>query len=340
MTVGFHAMGGSYTVVENLCNKLSKKGISVTIGALSFKNVPPKRSFSYTVIPIGDVLRLTKLLNSFDIVHNHHPITNYLDLISRVPFIYHYHGVPSIGRSNFFRFSMLSSVKITRHRFAALIANSETSRAEIKKLVDPKKIHVICSGVDTNLFKPDVPELFRKGSPQCLFVGNLFDYKKVDELIIALKILKAEYPKIHLLVVGDGEANQKLKRLVNRLNLQNNVTFTGAILHDNLCSYYASCDVYVTASRCETSSLPLLEAWACGKPAVASSIPAHEELLSASRAGAIYKVGDIHDLCSKIASVFKLKEEFRCSAIQFAKKRDWSNVADQTIEVYNKILSD
>jgi glycosyltransferase involved in cell wall biosynthesis len=140
-------------------------------------------------------------------------------------------------------------------------------------------------------------------------------------------------------IVGKGAADAKLKNLASRLNVQDNVSFVGVVPHNNLTPYYASCDVYVTASRCEQFPLPLLEAWACGKPVVASSIRSHEELLSASKAGKIYKVGDVQDLYGTITAVYEHKDEFKCNALQFAKEHDWAIVADQIMRIYADTVS-
>jgi len=340
MAAGIYSLGGASTVIENLADALGRKGVDVTIGALKFKRIPPKAGYSVSTLPIHNVSKLKRFLNSFDIVHNHHPITNYLALLSNKPFIYHFHGAPDFGRGSLYRFSMLSSIKITSHRFDAVIAVSDTGRDELERYFSLNKVHVIYNGVNTNLFKPGLEERFRKGTPQCLFVGNLYDYKKVDELILALKRLIKKYPLAHLQIVGEGAAQAKLKNLASRLNIQDNVSFVGVVPHNNLTPYYASCDVYVTASRCEQFPLPLLEAWACGKPVVASSIRSHEELLSVSKAGKIYKVGDVQDLCATITAVYEHKDEFKCNALQFAKEHDWSVVADRITGIYTEILSD
>ena len=340
MTAGFYSLGGASTVIENLANKLGKKDVDVTISALMFKRIPPKGAYNVCAIPMGNVSKLKKFLDDFDIMHNHHPIVNYLDLIRRKPFIYHYHGAPNFGKGNLFRFSMLSSIKIMNHRFDAIIAVSETGRAELKQYFNLDKIHVIYNGVDTNLFKPSLDEGLRKGTPQYLFVGNLYEHKKVEEVILALKELVKTYPKAHLQIVGGGYAYAKLKSLACRLNVQDHVSFVGFVPHSDLPHYYSSCDVYVTSSRCELFPLPLLEAWACGRPVVASSIPAHMELLLRSKAGKLYRTGDIKDLCAKMITVYRQKEEFENNALRFAQEQDWSIVANRVLRIYKELIKD
>jgi glycosyltransferase involved in cell wall biosynthesis len=64
-------------------------------------------------------------------------------------------------------------------------------------------------------------------------------------------------------------------------------------------------DIFVLPSLGEGFPTVIPEALACDKPVVASSIRSHEELLSASKAGKIYKVGDVRDLCATITAVYE-----------------------------------
>ncbi|MGA3059155.1 MAG: glycosyltransferase family 4 protein [Candidatus Bathyarchaeia archaeon] len=340
MATGIYGLAGSSIVIENLAKQLVKKGEDVTIGAVRFKRPPLPGAYQVSTIPIGDLPKLSSFIESFDIIHCHHPVLNYVDLISHVPFIYHYHGVPMSGKANLFRFSMISSVRLTNHRFAAAIAVSHSGYEDLKQHMDAKKIRVIYNGVDTSLFRSECDAPYREGVPQFLFVGNLFEYKKVDELIVALKKLINKYPLAHLQIIGEGESMAKLKHLVYQLNIKNNVSFRGAVPNNDLAPYYASCDVYVTASRCESSPLPLFEAWACGKPVFASSIPAHQELLSASNAGMLYEVGDIDNLCENLSYAYENKDYFKNNALEFAKLYDWSLVADRILAIYKNLTHD
>jgi glycosyltransferase involved in cell wall biosynthesis len=338
MAVGFYSLGGFSTVIENLADQLGKMGIEATIGALAFKRIPPKASYNISTLPVHNASKLKRFLSSFDIVHNHHPITNYLALLSQCPFVYHYHGAPDLGRGNLFRFSMLSSIKITNHRFDAVITVSEYGAAELKRYFNINKVYVVYNGVDTKRFKPGLAERFRKGSPQFLFVGNLHEHKKVEELIIAFRELVKEYPKAHLQIVGSGHMHERVKHLVLEFGLGDNVELVGYVSDSELPSYYASCDVYATASRWELFGLPLQEAMACGKPVVASSIPSHVELLAKSKAGTTYAKGDINDLCEKMAKTSEETDKYKINAIRFSKEHDWTVVAERILKIYDQML--
>ena len=340
MSAGLYDIGGFSTVMEKLANKLVENGHDVTIGALWFRRFPSKGSFKVDTIPVGNALKLRRFLEKFDVIHNHHPLTNYLALICRKPFIYHYHGAPDFGRGYLYRLSMLSSIKLTNHHFDAVIALSEVASAKFKQHFRSDKLHLIYNGVETDLFKPGLEEKFRKGEPQFLFVGNLYEHKNVEEIIFALKLLSKEYPNACLQIIGNGAMYGRLKNIVSKLGLENHVDLVGSVSSLELPYYYASCDVYVTASRWELFGLPLLEAMSCGKPVVVSSIPSHLELVTQSNAGETYAVGDVPVLCNKMIRTYEEREKYRENAINFAKEHDWSVVAGRVMTIYLKLLEE
>lgn len=108
------------------------------------------------------------------------------------------------------------------------------------------------------------------GDRLILFVGRLVYYKGVDVLIRAMTQVAG-----HLLVVGGGPWEKKLRQLVQRLALENKVNFQGEVSSDVLPAYYHACDVFVLPSthRSEMFGLVQLEAMACGKPVVSTALP-------------------------------------------------------------------
>jgi len=338
MVVGLHILGGTSTVIENLADQLGRRGVEVTIGALAFRRIPPKGAYRVSVLPVYSPLKLKRFIDGFDVLHSHHPITNYLALVTPKPFVYHFHGAPESAKGGVLRFSMLLSVMAMKWAFAATIAVSENGAMELKKHANLRHVHVIRNGVNTNLFTQESDERFRRGSPQFLFVGNLYKHKNVEELVLALEELLEAYPKAHLQIVGGGHNYERLRHFVSRLKLDGHVELTGQVPDYELPYYYTSCDVYVTASRWELFGLPLLEAMACGKPVVASSIPPHTELVEKPKSGNVYSQGNIQDLCEKMTETYENRGRYGRNALRFARKHDWSVVAERVLKIYGKIL--
>jgi len=337
MMVGLYSFGGFSTVIENLSTELCRRGVKVTIGAMLFKRFPSEGPYNTKTILLNDKLRSGRSFEDFDIIHNHHAITNYFALITNSPFIFHYHGTPRSGKGNLYRLSLLSSVKVAGNHFAATITVSKTGYWDLKHYFKLGNVNVIHNGVDTDLFKPGLEGSVRKGIPQYLFVGYLYNHKRVEELILATKRLTKTYPKVHLQIVGSGYSYGKLRMLVHKLGVQAHIGFTGHVPYKLLPKYYSSCDVYVTASRNELFPLPLLESWACGIPVVASAIPAHLELIRKSGAGISYEPGDITQLVEKMKYAYEHGSQYVDHALQFAQDNDWAGIADKVLKVYAKL---
>lgn len=338
MCAGFYDVSGFSTVMEQLANKLVEKGHNVTIGALWFRLFPSKGLYSVSSIPVGNIVKLRRFLDKFDIIHSHHAITNYLALVSRKPFVYHYHGAPIFGRDYLYRLSMISSIKLTKHLFDAVISVSNSGVAELERYFNLDNVHLVYNGVDTCLFKHGLEEKFRKGTPQFLFVGNLYAHKKVEHIILAMEKLLKIYPEAYLQIVGNGRMYEYLHSFIAKLGLESHVQLVGRVSGNELPYRYASCDVYVTASQYEVCPVPLMEAMACGKTIVVSSISPHVELINKSKAGVTYAQGNINNLCKLMIETYEQCNLYKSNALQFAKAHDWSVIADVIINIYDSVL--
>lgn len=338
LCAGRYKIGGFSVVMEQLATKFVEQGHDITLGALWFLDNPPKSAYKISSIPFYNPIKLKKFLDGFDIIHSHHAITNYLALATRKPFVYHYHGAPNSRRGFLFKLNMISSLKMMKHKFDAVISVSNSGAVELKQFFSINDVDIIYNGVDSKIFKPGLDAKYRKGKPQILFVGNLYPHKNLEELVLAMGELINTYPLSYLQIVGDGKMYSTLNRLINERNLENNVELVGRVSGEELPFYYSSCDIYVTPSRWELFGLPLLEAMACGKPVLASSIPPHIELLTKSNAGQIYELGNVSALYNKMITTYEERETYKVHAMQFAKKQDWSIVADKVLKRYSHLI--
>jgi len=107
-----------------------------------------------------------------------------------------------------------------------------------------------------------------------LFVGRLVKQKGVDYLINAFYKLKKERDDIGLVIIGKGEHEYELKKMVKSLKIEKDVHFLGQIDNHLLTYYYNSCEVCIIPSITDE----MLDAWAfvvneamyCGKPVIAT----------------------------------------------------------------------
>lgn len=181
--------------------------------------------------------------------------------------------------------ALLPVVKKISHRYSRAIANSATAitgpskkcQEYLQNVGVTKMVNVVPNAVELDQFNPDnisqeVKDELRKryhipaDDTICCFVGRLGREKSVDILLdYWAKTLKPE-DKLYLIVIGDGPCLDELKEQATTLNIDGMVTFTGKILHEDLPTYLAACDFYVTASTSDTNSISMLEGMATGLP--------------------------------------------------------------------------
>ncbi len=113
----------------------------------------------------------------------------------------------------------------------------------------------------------------------CTAVGRLVPIKGYDVLIDAVKLLEADVPHLHLLLVGDGEARAALEGQIQSLGLSQRVTLAGHQNREQVLSILKSSDLFAMPSRYEGTPIALLEAGALGRPIVASNVGGMPELV-------------------------------------------------------------
>lgn len=116
-------------------------------------------------------------------------------------------------------------------------------------------------------------------SPCLLYVGRLVANKQVQDLLDALSILREEFPKCRLLILGDGPERESLEQRVRSLSLDGNVAFSGDVPRQSVLMSMQEADVLVLPTVSETLSHVAIEALACGVPVVATRIPGLGEVL-------------------------------------------------------------
>ncbi len=144
---------------------------------------------------------------------------------------------------------------------------------------DSGRVEVIPPGVDSARFRPlDAKESRRRlgidGGRLLLYVGRLERLKGVDILLRAVATLE-DAEDVELMVVGGAENSPeraRLERLACKLGIDGRVSFVGSVDQERLPQYYSAADICVLPSYYESFGLAALEAAACGRPVVASSV--------------------------------------------------------------------
>jgi len=329
----YHGYGGSDSVINHLCEGLNKLGYQTSIGAFSFQSEPPQKTKK---IKLNRFQKIPEIIDGkeIDIIHSHQTLMNYYSLFSKKPFIFHYHGSNGFLQEKNLKLSMLISNK----KIKKIIAVSNAATEQLKKIVGISNAKVIYNGVDIKKYNPDLPKPFKMGTPQLLFVGNLYPTKNVKFIVKSMKKILEDFPKAHLQIVGGGTEFENIKSQINKYNLEKQIELVGRVSNEELPLRCSSCDIYMSASKFETFGLPIIESMACGKPAILSNIPPHKELVEKSNAGILFENNDVPSMKEGIKQIISNYETYSNNSRKFAEKYDWLEIAKNVSKIYEQIM--
>jgi phosphatidylinositol alpha-1,6-mannosyltransferase len=131
-------------------------------------------------------------------------------------------------------------------------------------------------------------------------------YKGFDEVLEAMPSLLSEYPDLVYIIAGEGDDRNRLEAKVNKLNLNDQVIFTGFVSEDRKADYYRLADAFLMPSQGEGFGIVLLEAMACGIPVMASKLDGSYEALMQGKLGIIVDPTDSNSVIQGIKEVLTL----------------------------------
>ena len=205
--------------------------------------------------------------------------------------------------------------------------------------------HVVPNALDTQRFHPgiDGSAIRRKlglqqGEKMVLTTGRVSREKNLDVLVRAARGVE----NARFVIVGDGPSHKELLRLAHSEGVSHRFVFTGLVSDEELPHYYAASDVFATASTFETQGLALLEAMACGKPAVAADALALPEAVHEGKNGFLFRPSSEAECAAKINDVLNADEKTYAKMARNARKTaELYSIPVSTgklIAVYEKLL--
>ncbi|WP_404363747.1 glycosyltransferase [Marinobacter sp.] len=169
--------------------------------------------------------------------------------------------------------------------------------------LNPSRVKELSNPIDTRFIDKSVDGMRSPFVGDKIFAvasGRLSFEKGFDVLISALPSVLVEYPNFALYILGnDVGEKEKLKKLVNKLGLEDYVEFLG--FQSNPYCYYAFCDLFILSSRWEGFPNALLENYYLNTPIVSTEcVPIVKELVKDGVNGYVCNVEDKACLSKKI----------------------------------------
>lgn len=251
-----------------------------------------------------------------------------------------------------------AATKVSRRYFKFIAKHSNALTGPSQKCQEyfrltglKKDVSVIPNAVEVDQFSPrEVPEEvkadlrercgIRDDSMVACFVGRLGREKSVDVLLDYWKAGVKPEDHIHLVVIGDGPVRPELEDQARALGIEDMVTFTGRVEHEDLPPYYALCDVYVTASLSDTNSISMLEGMCSGLPVLQRNDPLNADQVRDGKNG--FNFNSPEEMAQKLRQIQAMDQEalqgFKESVIASIRENGARELAERTLTVYQRVL--
>jgi glycosyltransferase involved in cell wall biosynthesis len=185
-------------------------------------------------------------------------------------------------------------------------------------------------------------ELAVAGDPLVAWVGNLDEGKDPMVALRAFRCALGEMPGAVLgMAYRGGTLEPAVREELSRDPLlSSRVCLLGSLTHPRVETLLRASDILLAPSRYEGSGYALIEALACGTPAVASSIPAHRAVLGEAGAGVLAPIGDADGMGRALVQVAQWGRSARIRArSRFEDALSFARIGEQLREAYRNLVA-
>jgi len=246
----------------------------------------------------------------------------------------------ALGRSSAHLVNSIVAGK--KHATLLLVANQRTRQA-LPSCVRGEVIEIPENGVDLNIWSP--PHTAAPSSnPACfVFVGRLVDWKRLDFVLHAL----ASLPDAQLKVIGDGPMRPPWSALAQQLGIADRIHWLGWRPQPECAAILQSATALVLPSIYECGGAVVLEAMACGIPAVATAWGGPADYIDTT-CGILIPASNSKEITQGFAEAMRsliIDPEMRSRLGANGRRRveelfDWEQKIDRILELYGKAIHD
>jgi glycosyltransferase involved in cell wall biosynthesis len=349
--------------VVNVASKLALQGVSTHVACLvdrgSFAERLPEPA-AVTVLgkgkgfTTGSVRRLAQLIRRFNphVVHTHNlgPLV-YATLATfgglTRPILHGEHGqiqAPERSRKRWLMRHALHRCCHTVHTVSEGL--KQTLLAEGFK---PRRMVAVVNGVDCVRFQPPEDKAAAKASldlpPDAItlgIVGRFVALKRHQLLLDALRPFMAENARVHLLVLGDhGSERESILQAMKEHPFAERIHWLG--MRSDVAPCYQAMDLLVAPSEIEGLSNAVLEAMACGVPALAHAACGNAEAITHGENGFLHHITDAPSLTAALREAVVDSQRLAMVSDQ-ARKRAVSHFSMESmaagyLKLYNELAA-
>ncbi|MCD5481040.1 glycosyltransferase family 4 protein [Lactobacillus delbrueckii subsp. bulgaricus] len=287
-----------------------------------------------------------------DIVYAHSTKAGALTRIAlmgmHIPVIYNPHGWAfnmAQSKKKELAYRLIEKAQIPFTKKVVCISEAEMQSAMQKHICSKDKIKIIPNGIDFDLLDKVQPVTRRDlGIPEDAFVvgqiGRLSEQKSPDVFVEMAEKIKKEIPNSFFVMVGDGNLEAEIRRLIKSKGLEHSFLITGWV--DNPTGYLNCFDVATLLSRWEGFGLALVEYMYCGVPLVSTKVDAIPYVVDDGIDGLLVEPNSANEAAQAVIRIYGdsvLANKLVTNGLNMAKEKyDIRRVVKQTQQLYQDVL--
>ena len=229
-----------------------------------------------------------------------------------------------------------------KHAVLLLVANPRT-RLALPACVQGQVIEIPENGVDLRIWSLPVEAIPPSTPARFVFVGRLVDWKRLDFVLHALAVT----PSAQLEIIGDGPMRSTWSALSENLGIADRVHWLGWRPQPECAAILQGATALLLPSIYECGGAVVLEAMACGIPAIATAWGGPADYLDAS-CGILVPASNPETIVQGFAdamSTLVADSELRSRLGAAGRNRveeffDWEQKIDRILELYGKAIHD
>ena len=228
-------------------------------------------------------------------------------------------------------------------RFHAIIAVSNFTKEIALKHNPNLEIEVINNGfIIPNENNPSNSKKTVVGIPKIVTVGNVTHRKGQHNVINALPLLKSYYPEIQYHCIGIPTEEKKFKELAISLNVDQHITFHGALSYDDLVSILKEADVFFMLSDVlengdfEGFGIATLEANSLGLPSIGANNSGISDAIKNGFSGELVNPKNKEEIVEAFIKIMNDYENYSSNAISWSTNFSWDKIGAKYIEILER----
>jgi glycosyltransferase involved in cell wall biosynthesis len=177
-------------------------------------------------------------------------------------------------------------VHIAKNAFSLNVPGTTSKEFWINKGISANKINILHSTIDSNYFVSD----YKNKNYDFIFLGRLSPEKQIHHIIESLYKLHLEGLRPTMVIVGEGEEEERLKKLVLDKSLEDYVNFVG--FKKDTKKWFNKASIFVMSSKSEGLPTALMQALSCGLICISSDVGNVSDIIKHHESGFLFQNSD------------------------------------------------